>query len=274
MWRAVIWLGVIAFAALAHWVDTGLLDALPALIAALIGWLFARSLRAGRTPLIGRAIAAIDGDAWLDDAAVARYARRLTALWAIWQFALSAVAVVFLLHARGWQPSWQLLPSPRLFGMVGLPAAVGALLLAEFFLRPRLLPQAPRHGLFAFLRALIVHWPFSLRDVPVTGDGTAECAMSDTICEHFHIAALHPALPGHFPGNPIVPGVILLERAAAAVTRGFGLRIVGVVQVKFLRPLRAEESCALQLTRAGNRASLRILRGDELVASGTLELAR
>lgn len=32
----------------------------------------------------------------------------------------------------------------------------------------------------------------------------------------------HPALPGHFPGNPLVPGVLILAHvlAALAVARG------------------------------------------------------
>ncbi len=32
----------------------------------------------------------------------------------------------------------------------------------------------------------------------------------------FSIAATHPALPGHFPGRPIVPGVLLLANALEA----------------------------------------------------------
>ncbi len=32
----------------------------------------------------------------------------------------------------------------------------------------------------------------------------------------FAIAATHPALPGHFPGQPIVPGVLLLAHALEA----------------------------------------------------------
>jgi len=81
--RAAIWLGIVALLALAHRYDRfGLLDALPALIAALVGWLFARTLRRGRRPLIARAIAAVDGPALLGDPHVARYARALTAIWA------------------------------------------------------------------------------------------------------------------------------------------------------------------------------------------------
>lgn len=33
----------------------------------------------------------------------------------------------------------------------------------------------------------------------------------------FTIPAHHPALPGHFPGRPIVPGVVLLDRALTAI---------------------------------------------------------
>ena len=101
--RLAVWLGVVALVVLArHYDRSGALDALPALVAGLVGGVFARTLRRGRTPLIARAIAAIDGAAWLDDPAVSRYARRLTWLWALYQFALAAAAALLALHAHGW----------------------------------------------------------------------------------------------------------------------------------------------------------------------------
>lgn len=163
MKRALVWVAIVALVLLGHFFGgknlRGALDALPALIAALVGWLFARTLAYGRTPLIARAIAAIDGAQWLDDPAVAGYARRLTAVWAVWQFALAVCAALLALHAHGIFADAAWLPSPRMFGWIVLPLAVAALFLGEFFLRPHLLPQAPRRSLFTFLAALIRHWP-------------------------------------------------------------------------------------------------------------------
>lgn len=157
-------LALAAAAALALLATRGtamLLDALPALIAAFVAWLFVRTLLGTRRPLIARAIAVLDGPEQLQDPVVARYARRLTMLWGGYQAALALLAsALALLAASGALPPWW----PRVFGAVILPLAVVALLLGEFLLRPLLLPQAPRHRLFAFVTGLIRAWPALLAD--------------------------------------------------------------------------------------------------------------
>ena len=140
-----------------------LFDIVPALIAALIGWLFARTLLGNREPLIARAILVVDGPEPLKDPAVIRYARRLTAVWAIFQFALAAIGIVLALHAWGMMASWDL-PSPARFGLIGLPLAVAILFVAEFALRGWLLPQAPRLAFVEFLRRLLRAWPDLIKD--------------------------------------------------------------------------------------------------------------
>ncbi|MFZ1431588.1 MAG: hypothetical protein WAS21_33115 [Geminicoccaceae bacterium] len=54
----------------------------------------------------------------------------------------------------------------------------------------------------------------------------------------FAVAADHPALPGHFPGHPIVPGVVLLDEALAAIDRAFDLAApFRLLRVKFMAPV-------------------------------------
>lgn len=67
----------------------------------------------------------------------------------------------------------------------------------------------------------------------------------------------HPCLAGHFPGNPIVPGVLLLEQVAhaAAAWLGESLVIHQFNQVKFLSPLRPDE--VLEIFLGGERPQLR-----------------
>jgi uncharacterized membrane protein len=141
-----------------------LLDLTPALIAALVGWMFARTLLNGRRPLIARAVVAMDGPQLLDDPAVARYTRRLTLIWALYQGALAAVGLLLALCAWYRPQRWPALPGPRWFGVVLLPLAVAALILAEFALRPRLLPQAPPRSLYSFVRDLVRAWPALLAE--------------------------------------------------------------------------------------------------------------
>ena len=90
--------------------------------------------------------------------------------------------------------------------------------------------------------------------------------------EKFHIGADHPALAGHFPGNAVVPGVVLLDRVAAAVERIWGQRIGSFPQVKFLRPLRPDQVAELRIERDDAGARFRFASGTHVIASGAIEL--
>jgi 3-hydroxymyristoyl/3-hydroxydecanoyl-(acyl carrier protein) dehydratase len=60
------------------------------------------------------------------------------------------------------------------------------------------------------------------------------------------IGEAHPSLPGHFPGRPIVPGVLLLAEVFARLAEAHpGFAVAGLQQAKFLRPLRPGEIMAL-----------------------------
>lgn len=77
----------------------------------------------------------------------------------------------------------------------------------------------------------------------------------------------HPCYTGHFPDNPVVPGVLLLDLIVAALARG---QPRAVSSVKFRRALRPGESCELQWKSAGGEVTFRCERAGELVAEGTL----
>jgi 3-hydroxymyristoyl/3-hydroxydecanoyl-(acyl carrier protein) dehydratase len=63
------------------------------------------------------------------------------------------------------------------------------------------------------------------------------------------VPAAHPAAPGHFPGNPIMPGVVLLDEIiAAAVLHGRFANAACVVKAaKFLRAVRPGEELTIRL---------------------------
>ena len=90
----------------------------------------------------------------------------------------------------------------------------------------------------------------------------------------FSIPHDHPSLPGHFPGRPIVPGVVLLERVLEAIEASHGpLGGLRLPQVKFLQPLLPGEPALVVLEGEAPRWRFRVLRDATLLASGEIVAA-
>ena len=85
----------------------------------------------------------------------------------------------------------------------------------------------------------------------------------------FSIAPDHPCLPGHFPGRPLVPGVVLLDQVLAAIEAAHGpLGPLRLPQAKFVQPLLPGEQARVELAGSAPRWRFRVLRDGTLLASG------
>lgn len=88
----------------------------------------------------------------------------------------------------------------------------------------------------------------------------------------FAVPPDHPSLAGHFPGNPVVPGVLLLDEIIHRVAAACGRDVVRVERVKFSAALKPSERASAQCVVEGQRVSFRVnvLRdaGPALVAEG------
>lgn len=90
------------------------------------------------------------------------------------------------------------------------------------------------------------------------------------------IAADHPALAGHFPGNPVVPGALLLDELVDAAGREFAWPPgrLQVVSAKFLRPVRPGERLRLRFTSTMTGAiRFECSVAGQAAMSGTLKLS-
>jgi 3-hydroxyacyl-[acyl-carrier-protein] dehydratase len=69
------------------------------------------------------------------------------------------------------------------------------------------------------------------------------------------IRADHPSLPGHFPGAPLVPGVVILDEVVAALGEWQqNSQLSGLRSVKFLAPLKPEQPFTISLSATSKNA--------------------
>lgn len=91
------------------------------------------------------------------------------------------------------------------------------------------------------------------------------------------IDPVHPAYAGHFPGRPILPGVVLLDAAVHLLAAREGRAIAGgqIKSAKFLSPVLPGESLTLHYSAAPSGDLRFDIRSDaRSVASGVVALAQ
>jgi 3-hydroxyacyl-[acyl-carrier-protein] dehydratase len=87
------------------------------------------------------------------------------------------------------------------------------------------------------------------------------------------IAADHPAYAGHFPGRPILPGVVLLDRAQRAVEQACDIAISGIAMAKFLSPCLPGDELVLDYETNDTAVRFEIRSSERRIASGRFTVA-
>ena len=97
----------------------------------------------------------------------------------------------------------------------------------------------------------------------------------------FDFAADHPAARGHFPGNPMIPGAVLLSETLRVVGAALGtdLSRCAVRSAKFPSPSRPGDRVEIDLSASGAAISLvcsvsgRTVLKAEITCDASMEVA-
>jgi acyl-coenzyme A synthetase/AMP-(fatty) acid ligase len=131
---------------------------------------------------------------------------------------------------------------------------------AAFLPRPlHVVDTLPRNGLGKLPRSEILRLIRSI-----------EAAAAHPAAIRLHFPVDHPAGPGHFPGNPIVPGAVLLNELVAAL---FPDGWSGVVEAaKFHHPVRPGDTLTVARRTEGEQTRFKcfLAETEQLVLSGVL----
>jgi 3-hydroxyacyl-[acyl-carrier-protein] dehydratase len=90
------------------------------------------------------------------------------------------------------------------------------------------------------------------------------------------VRADHPSLPGHFPGAPLVPGVIILDEVLEAlIAWRENSQLIDIRTVKFLAPLIPEQPFTISLwakNESAGEVNFSCHAEDRVIAEGRLEV--
>ncbi len=67
---------------------------------------------------------------------------------------------------------------------------------------------------------------------------------------NFSVDSMHPSISGHFPGNPIVPGAVIIENVIQAFSKLHDVQQVSSLStVKFTKPVLVNQKIAVHFKK-------------------------
>jgi 3-hydroxyacyl-[acyl-carrier-protein] dehydratase len=110
---------------------------------------------------------------------------------------------------------------------------------------------------------------------PRPASRTSHTVTADEQTRHsatLRVPADHPALTGHFPGNPVVPGVVILDAVISAAESWLGASfdVASISHAKFLAPLKPDEAARIRLVLRASSLEFVVDRDEATIAKGTL----
>lgn len=92
----------------------------------------------------------------------------------------------------------------------------------------------------------------------------------------FVISAAHPGLPGHFPGNPVTPGVVALDYIAhSLIAQVPDTCLIGFPNVKYIKPLPpGVEVAVTYIDKGGCLFQFGCESDGEIILLGQIQLGR
>jgi 3-hydroxymyristoyl/3-hydroxydecanoyl-(acyl carrier protein) dehydratase len=89
----------------------------------------------------------------------------------------------------------------------------------------------------------------------------------------YSIPANHPSLDGHFPGNPIIPGVVILDKTLQSMTQHTPAHSYKIEAIKFLQPFTPPATLTIKLVdKENNKIHFSAMNQDKMIAKGIVEL--
>ncbi len=146
---------------------------LPVLFLAGVSWVFGRTLRRGREPLISRCVRIIEGEERMDLPGVRAYTRAVTLFWAclLGAMALLSLTLALLAEPAGWLTTFGVhvpfgLPGSMLawYPEAGSWAVLALAFAGEYLFRRWHLRRIAHPSVHHFVTQMVKRWPALLRD--------------------------------------------------------------------------------------------------------------